>query len=176
MRTRLLTAILMASVIISAPCYGMTCHDLVMSYIEHDQDPRQIGDTIKTGAQNEPVLMETTAYYQGTHGSHGDQMREGYCAGDPELYGASVTVYKAIQQENGSYTIGEFIDTFEIRDCGYGYSTGSGSSAVRSDKKYAGTIESGLHLDVYRTNYSRCKDWMTLTGGKCFAVIVPANG
>ena len=175
MRSRLL---IIAALILLNPVTvrAETCHDLVMSYIEHDQDPKDIGDTIKTGAQNEPVLMETTAYFQGSHGSHGDQMREGYCAGDPDLYGSAVTVYEAIPQENGSYTIGGFIGSFEMRDTGYGYSTGSGSSSVRSDKKYAGTIETGVHLDIYRDNLARCREWMKRTKGKCFAVIVPAKG
>lgn len=171
-----LAVTILLSISLTIPCYGMTCHDLVMSYVEHDQDPKEIGQTIKTGAQNEPVLMETTAYYEGSIGSHGDVMREGYCAGDPDLYGAAVSVYEAIPQENGSYTIGAYIDTFEIRDTGYGYSSGQGSSVVRSDKKYAGTIETGLHLDIYRDNLPRCREWMKQTNGKVFAVTVQGKG
>lgn len=171
MKKLLLTMVL--SLLIPVNCYAMTCHDLVRSYILADQDPpREAGDTIRDGATNSPVLLETTAYYQGYKGSHGDVMREGYCAGDPNLYGASVAIYKAEKTEDG-YKIGEFIGYFEMRDTGYGYSTGEGRSEVRSDKKYAGTIESGLHLDIYRDNLSRCWDWMHLTKGKVFAVIVP---
>lgn len=171
-----LAIVLLMTMLLATPCRAETCHDLVMSYIEHDQDPRNIGDTIKTGAQNEPVLMATTAYYQGNIGSHGDRMKEGYVAFSPETYGAAVTIYEAIPQENGTFTIGELIDIFEIRDTGYGFSTGEGESIVRSDKKYAGTIESGLHLDVYRDNLSRCREWMRLTGGMCFAVVVQGKG
>ena len=171
-----LAIVLFMTMLLATPCRAETCHDLVMSYIEHDQDPRNIGDTIKTGAQNEPVLMATTAYYQGNIGSHGDRMKEGYVAFSPETYGAAVTIYEAIPQENGTFTIGELIDIFEIRDTGYGFSTGEGESIVRSDKKYAGTIESGLHLDVYRDNLLRCREWMQLTGGMCFAVVVQGKG
>ena len=163
----------MLSIIVTVPCFAATAHEQAMSYILADQDtPKEAGDKYYNGAINKPVLMETTAYYQGTIGSHGDRMREGYCAGDPELYGASVAIYEAIPTENG-YSMGDFIGYFEMRDTGYGYSTGTGKSEVRSDKKYAGTIESGLHLDIYRDNLDRCWQWMHKTKGKVFAVIVP---
>lgn len=159
-------------VLLTTPCYAMTAHDLAMSYILHDQDPKEPGEKIKNGSTNEPILMHTTAYYQGEIGSHGDRMREGYVAGDPNLYGAAVVIYEAIPQENGSYTIGDYIGTYEMRDTGYGFSTGSGNSVV-SSRKYAGTIETGIHLDIYRNNYSRCVEWMKRTQGYVFAVIVP---
>lgn len=175
------------SVMITTPCHAETCHELVMSYIEHDQDPQQLGDTIKTGAQNEPILMETTAYYQGSHGSHGDRMREGYCAGDPDLYGAVITLYEAIPQENGSYTIGDMLGIYECRDCGYGYPltcVSANSEAIkqldhsitRRDRSVPGSIESGIHIDIFRDNYQRCVEWMQRTHGKVFAVIVEGKG
>ena len=173
MRKVLMT--ILFSLMITTVAGAETYHDLVMSYVEYDQDPRIAGESIKTGAKNNPVLMQTTAYYQGTHGSHGDRMKEGYCAGDPNLYGAAVVIYEAIPQENGSFTIGDFIGNYEMRDTGYGFSTGSGNSIV-SDRKYAGTIESGTHLDIYRDNYARCVEWMKKTKGYVFAVIVPAQG
>lgn len=127
---------------------------------------------ISTNVYAAPVLMETTAYCEGSIGSHGDRMHEGYCAGKPDLYGSSVAIYKAEETDDG-YKLGEFIGYFELKDTGYGYSTGKGVSKLRPDKKYAGTIESGMHLDIYRTNLSRCWDWMHLTQGKVFAVIIP---
>lgn len=161
------------SITLTVPCFGATAHEQAMSYILANQEtPQEPGDKYCNGAKNKPVLMETTAYYTGTHGSHGDKMREGYCAGDPELYGASVAIYEAIPTESG-YELGDFIGYFEMRDTGYGYSTGTGKSEVRSDKRYAGTIESGLHLDIYRDNLDRCRAWMKRTQGKVFAVIVP---
>jgi len=166
------------SIAITVPCYGMTCHELAMSYIIHDQDkPKEAGDKFYTD-ENEPnpMLCETTAYFEGTHGSHGDRMREGYAAGAPEMYGDAVMVYEAVKQDDGTYRIGEYIDTFEIKDTGYGYSTGQGKSSVRSDKRYEGTIEGGIHIDVYKTNYKNCKEWMKLTNGKIFAVIVEGKG
>jgi hypothetical protein len=148
-----------------------------MSYIIHDQDkPQKAGDKFYMGEDNNPILMETTGYCHGTHGSHGDKMREGYAACAPELYGDAVMVYEAVKQDDGTYHMGDYIETFEIRDCGYGYSTGQGRSEVRSDKKYAGTIETGIHLDVYREDLSGCREWMQRTGGKIFAVVIEGKG
>lgn len=159
--------------------YGSTekCHELVMSYVLADQDkPTKAGDKFYSEGETNPVLMETTGYYHGQYGSHGDKMREGYAAGSPEMYGAVVMIYEAIQQEDGTFRIGEYLDTLEIKDTGYGYSTGKGKSRVRADKQYQGTIEGGIHLDVYKPNLSGCKEWMKKTNGKIFAVIVEGKG
>lgn len=87
MKRLLITALL--SILMASPAYGMTCHDLVMSYIIHDQDkPSKPGDKLyEEGVSENVILMETTAYYCGSHGSHGDRMIEGYCAASPEMYG-----------------------------------------------------------------------------------------
>lgn len=175
MKRTLITLVLM--VLMAAPCYGMTCHELAMSYILADQDkPKEAGDKFYMGEDNNPILMETTGYCHGTHGSHGDKMREGYAACAPEYYGDAVMVYEAVKQDDGTYRMGDYITTFEVRDCGYGYSTGQGRSEVRSDKKYAGTIETGIHLDVYREDLSGCREWMKRTNGKVFAVVVEGKG
>ncbi len=176
-RAVILTAILSASMI--TPVFGVTCHELAMSYIIHDQDkPREAGDLFYTMAESEPNLMlcETTAYYYGDTGSHGDKMREGYAAAAPEMYGDAVMLYEAVKQEDGTYRIGEYLDTLEIRDTGYGYSSGQGKSRVRAEKKYEGTIEGGIHIDVYKDNLARCREWMKATQGKCFAVIIEGKG
>lgn len=175
MKRTLITLVLI--VLMVTPCYGVTCHELAMSYILADQDkPKEAGDKFYMGEDNNPILMETTGYCHGTHGSHGDKMREGYAACAPELYGDAVMVYEAVKQDDGTYRMGDYIETFEIRDCGYGYSTGQGRSEVRSDKKYAGTIETGIHLDVYREDLSGCREWMKQTNGKIFAVVVEGKG
>ena len=154
-----------------------TCHDLVMSYVLHDQDkPTEPGDILYSECDIKPVLMHTTAYCEGDTGSHGDRMKEGYCAAMPEQYGYAAILYEAVPQDDGTYQIGGYLDTLEIKDCGYGFSTGKGKSTVRSDKKHAGTIESGLHIDVYRSNLSRCWTWMKQTKGMVFVEIVPAKG
>jgi len=166
---------LLLSVAMTTPCFANAAHDQAMSYILADQDlPREPGD-IFYGSEDRPILMDTTAYYQGNYGSHGDKMREGYCAGDPDLYGAAVTIYEAIETEDG-YQIGQCIGLFELRDTGYGRSSGKGKSRVRNDRRFAGTIESGTHLDIYRNDLSRCWEWMHRTQGKIFAVITPAKG
>lgn len=178
MKRLALTLLLSAALV--TPCYGSTanCHELVMSYVLHDQDkPTEPGDKFYSEYDTTaPVLMETTGYYHGIYGSHGDKMREGYAAGSPEMYGAVVMIYEAVEQEDGSYMIGEYLDTLEIKDTGYGYSTGKGKSRVRADKKYQGTIEGGVHLDVYKPNLSGCKEWMKRTNGKIFALIVEGKG
>lgn len=174
---RLLIAVILTA-IMTTPCYAVTAHEQAMSYIIADQDkPEKIGDILYTDEKEpNPMLCETTAYYEGTHGSHGDKMREGFAAAAPDMYGDAVMLYEALLQEDGTYKIGEYLTTLEIRDTGYGYSTGQGKSSVRADKKYQGTIEGGIHIDVYKNSYTRCKEWMKRTNGKCFAVIIEGKG
>lgn len=177
---KILLAVLFSLLMVSPVYASMAdCHDLVMSYIVADQDkPTKPGDILYSEYESElyPVLMHTTGYCEGTYGSHGDRMKEGYCAAAPEMYGSMAIVYEAIQGDDGTFSIGDYLDSFEIKDCGYGFSSGQGKSRVRSDKKCAGTIESGLHIDVYRSNLSRCWDWMKQTKGFVFVEIVPAKG
>lgn len=170
---------LLIAILMTTPVYASTenCHELVMSYIYADQDaPQEPGDVLYSECDIKPVLMHTTGYCEGSHGSHGDKMREGYCAASPDMYGSAAVIYEAIQQEDGSYQIGDYITTLEIKDTGYGFGTGKGVSKVRPDKKHAGTIESGLHIDVYRSNLSRCWQWMKQTKGMIFVEIIPAKG
>ena len=177
MKRLLITALL--SILITSPAYGMTCHDLVMSYVLHDQDkPSKPGDKLyEEGVSENVILMETTAYCCGSHGSHGDRMIEGYCAASPEMYGDVVMVYEAIQQDDGTYRVGEFIDQFEVRDTGYGYPSGDGQqSKIRPDKSSQGTIEKSQHIDVRRDTLSRCRDWMKKTNGKIFVVVIEGKG
>lgn len=173
MRRVLIAAVL--SLLISIPCYGATAHDQAMSYILADQDlPQEPGDLLHTDEKKEncPMLVDTTGYCRGTHGSHGDRMEKGYVAYTPESYGSALEVYEAVETEEG-YKLGEFIGLYEIRDTGYGKSTGQGKSAVRADKPHEGTIEAGLSVDTYFPTYGECVSWMKKTGGKIFIVIIP---
>jgi hypothetical protein len=153
----------------------MTCAELVDSYLIADQDtPQKPGDVFHMGCEYNPQLIATTGYCEGKTGSHGDLMRKGYCASCPDLYGSAVMVYEAIPAENG-YEMGDYLTTLEIRDCGYGKSTGEGESQVRTGKT-AGTIESGLSLDVYYPTFNECLEWMKTTQGMIFIQIIPAKG
>ena len=164
----------------STPCYAYTCHELAMSYILADQDkPKEAGDKFYTEeSEPNPILMETTAYCSGTKGSHGDVMREGYCAAAPELYGDVIICYEAVLQDDGTYKVGDYLDTFLVKDTGYGYPTNKGKSKVRPEKGSMGTLESPnlLHCDVRRDSLERCKEWMQKTKGKIFAVVVEGKG
>ena len=152
------------------------CHELVMSYILADQDaPQEPGDYLYHEDGTAHRLTETTGYCKGTHGSHGDRMKTGYVAYTPESYGYCMEVYKAEETENG-YKLGDFIGLYEIRDTGYGKSTGQGKSAVRADKNSRGTIEAGLSVDRYAPTYSECKEWMKETQGMIFIRLIPAKG
>ena len=173
-----LAIILLLTAIMTTPVYAeVTCHDLVMSYIYADQDkPTEPGDYLYNEDGRSHRLMYTTGYCEGTTGSHGDKMREGLCASDPELYGSVAIIYEAVQQEDGTYQIGDYLDTLEIKDTGYGFSTGCGKSSVRRDKKHLGTIEAGLHIDAYKNDLSACWAWMKRTKGMIFVEIVPGKG
>lgn len=129
-----LTILLSAALV--TPCYGSTanCHELVMSYVIADQDPPQEpGDYLYHEDGTAHRLTATTGYFVGTHGSHGDKMEKGMVAYTPESYGYCMEVYKAEETENG-YRLGDFIGLYEIKDTGYGKSTGQGKSSVRADK------------------------------------------
>ncbi|MBO5597610.1 MAG: hypothetical protein J5943_03270 [Oribacterium sp.] len=139
----------------------ITCHEMVMSYIEED---------------NAPFLVDTTAYCHGTVCSHGDIPRDGIVAAAPEWYGMACVIYEAIP-EGDSYTMGSLIGVYEIKDTGYGRSSGDGvPSKVRSDKDSRGTIETGKCIDRYCENYGDAKEWMKRTGGKIFIQVMPAEG
>lgn len=177
MKIRAAITALGLSLMIATPIRAETCHELAMSYILADQDkPTEPGEYLYNENGRSHRLMYTTGYCEGSHGSHGDRMREGYCAAAPELYGSAAIIYEAVQQDDGTYEIGDYLDTLEIRDTGYGFSTGYGKSAVRSDKKHLGTIEGGLHIDVYKNDLSACWAWMKRTQGMIFVEIVPGKG
>lgn len=176
MKRLALTLLLSAALV--TPCYGSTanCHELVMSYVIADQDPPQEpGDYLYHEDGTAHRLTETTGYYMGSHGSHGDKMEKGMVAYTPESYGYCMEVYKAEETENG-YRLGDFIGLYEIKDTGYGKSTGQGKSSVRADKTSRGTIESGLSCDIRFDTYSECKKWMESTNGMVFIRLIPAKG
>ena len=163
------------TILMTTPVFASTanCHDLVMSFVLHDQDkPQEPGDRLYTDeTASFPILLDTTGYCTGTHGSHGDRMRKGFVAYTPESYGLDLELYQAVETESG-FELGEYIGRFEIKDTGYGRETGEGVSRVRKDKKTAGSIEVGKTLDVYHPTLKECKDWMKRTNGKVFAVII----
>lgn len=164
--------------IMTTPCYATTAHEQAMSFILSQQDlPQEPGDILYIDEDTEkcPILVETTGYHQGTHGSHGDRMKRGYVAFSPETYGCAIEVYEAIPTDEG-YSLGKYIGLYQIKDCGYGKSTGQGTSSVRSDKKHEGTIEAGLSVDTYFPTLSECREWMEKTQGMIFIQIIPAEG
>lgn len=167
---------ILLSVLFTVPVHAATsCHDLVMSYVREDQDkPTKPGEKLfSENLEDDPVLLDTTGYYRGSVGSHGDKMRPGYVAYTPGSYGFDMELYKAVEQEDGSYSLGEYIGRYEVKDTGYGRETGSGKSTVRKDKGSRGTIESGLSVDVYHYDLTGCREWMKETNGRVFAVIIP---
>lgn len=176
--TLMIVLIGMMALMTTTPAYASTaaCHELVMSYIVHDQDPPQEpGDYLYHEDGTAHRLTATTGYCHGTIGSHGDKMKTGYVAYTPESYGYAMMIYKAVETENG-YELGDYIGMYEIRDTGYGKSTGTGKSAVRADKNSRGTIEAGLSVDAYHPTLAECRKWMKETNGMIFIQLIPAKG
>lgn len=174
MKKLLLAAIL--SIVITTPCFANPAHDLAMSYIIADQDPpSKPGDYLYHEDGTAHRLVETTGYYQGEYGSHGDKMRVGHVAYTQSSYGYCMEIYQAIETEEG-YKLGDFIGLYEVRDCGYGRSTGEGTSELRKDRKYRGSIEAGTCVDRYAPTLSECKKWMKQTNGMIFIKLIPAKG
>ena len=82
-----------------------------------------------------PIPMQASAYCDyGTTADGSTTIEHLTCAGKREWFGRTIALYR----RNKDDSIGEFIGYYEMRDTGYGYSTGEGTSEVRSDKKYAG--------------------------------------
>lgn len=99
------------------------------------------------------MVVDSTAYYDKYnygHGADGRPLVEGLTlAGKREWLGMSAMLYD---------TDMNFIGIYEFRDTGYGQSTGKGQSKLLKNKSI-GTIENGTCIDVYFTNYSKCKEW-----------------
>ena len=169
-----LAIILIFTILLSTTAWAGTAHEQAMSYILADQDkPTKPGDRLYTSevSENCPVLLETTAYCMGTHGSHGDRMKRGYAAYTAASYGTEMELYEADLQKDGSYTLGAYIGRYQIKDTGFGRETGKGCSKIKPNKS-KGTIEVGLCIDIYTPNYAECKEWMRDTQGKVFALII----
>ena len=167
---------ILLSVAMTTPCFANAAHDQAMSYILADQDrPREPGDKLYTSEIPEkcPILLDTTAYCSGTHGSHGDKMQRGHVAYTEASYGSYMELYEAVLEEDGTYSLGRFIGQYQVMDCGYGKkSSQAGKSRVRPDRGRIGTIETGETVDVYFPQYSECKKWMSETRGRVFALFI----
>ena len=104
-------------------------------------------------AEPDLKLIDATAYYDSYghgHGAKGGRLIEGVtCAYRPEDIGKTAIIYDINKRLIGIY---------EITDTGYGQSTGYGKSNVLPGLS-VGTIECGQCVDVYFTNYSKCKAW-----------------
>lgn len=135
----------------------LTCRELVNSYVAADQDP---------------VLMQTTAYIHGEICCRGEKPRRGIVAAAPEWYGMACVIY-TVDQDGG---IGEQLGIWEVLDTGYGRSTGDGIPSKVRDSDSRGTIETGKCIDVYFPTMAEAEDWMEKTGGRVYAQIIPAEG
>ena len=167
---------ILLSIAMVTPCYANSAHEQAMSYILADQDrPSEPGERLYTSEIPEkcPVLLDTTAYCSGTHGSHGDKMQRGHVAYTEASYGSYMELYEAVLEDDGTYSLGKFIGQYQVMDCGYGKkSRQTGKSRVRPDKGTIGTIETGETVDVYFPQYSECKTWMEETRGRVFALFI----
>lgn len=106
--------------------------------------------------------MCTTAYCYGTTTATGTTAREGIAAVDRKHIGMVAVVYQDIDGE-----IGPLIGYFDCED------TGKGGD---SDGDGIGSIEEGKCIDIYKYDLERCKEYMRLTGGKCWVQYIKAKG
>lgn len=94
-------------------------------------------------------LMNTTAYYQGHTTANGSKVHVGGCACNTHV--GDVAIVYSLD--------GQYLGMYECND------TGSANGLVN-----------GTTIDVYRPNYTMCKSWMKLTGGKVFVLWVHGKG
>ena len=97
------------------------------------------------------VKMHTTAYNVGHHTANGSAVHEGGCACSIDHIGDVAIIYTLD---------GEFLGYFECND------TGAEGGGVRK-----GTV-----VDIYRTDYDRCVEWMELTQGKVWVKWIEGDG
>ena len=102
---------------------------------------------------NNLICVDSTAYYDVNnygYGANGRPLIEGLTlAGKPEWVGMSAVLYD---------TDMNYIGIYEFRDTGYGQSTGQGVSKLLKNKSI-GTIENGTCIDIYFSDYNKCKEW-----------------
>ena len=139
---------------------------------------RMNGDPSGSGGEYEPFLVNCTGYISNNSvGSHGDPVHDGMIAGHPAWYGMTVVIYEAVPEKNGSYRIGDYIETARILDTGYGSSTGDGiHSLIREDRSSRGTIETGKSIDKWFRNIKEARKWMEYTGGHVFIQLIKGEG
>lgn len=97
------------------------------------------------------IKMATTAYCVGHHTADGSEVHEGGCASSLDRIGCVAIVYTLD---------GEFIANLEVNDTG----------------KAGGGVRRGVVLDVYRSDYDRCVEYMKLTNGECWVRFVEGDG
>ena len=113
----------------------------------------------------DPARMEVTCYIEaGKRTCTGSSRMEGLIASNPDWIGRVASIYK-VAEDGG---LGDFVGYYEILDIGYGKSTHSDVPSIFDGRRCAGTIETGLCIDVREPTYSKCVDFMTETfvGGK----------
>lgn len=94
--------------------------------------------------------IKCTAYCCGTTTANGSPVHEGGLASD----------YKHRGQVAILYTLdGEYLGIFEANDAG-------GTDAIRN----------GYVIDIYRTDYDRCVEWMEKTKGKVYVKWIEGEG
>lgn len=96
-------------------------------------------------------VMNTTAYCVGHTTANGSAVHEGGCASSIERIGMVAIIYTLD---------GEFLGYFECNDTG----------------KQGGGVRNGTVVDIYRTDYDRCVDWMEVTQGKCWIKWIEGEG
>lgn len=96
-------------------------------------------------------VMSTTAYYCGEVTANGSQVHEGGCACSPDRIGQVAIIYTLD---------GEFLGYFECNDTG----------------KEGGGVRKGTVVDIYKTTYDRCVEYMEQTGGKVYVKWIDGKG
>ena len=138
---------------------------------------RKDGEAAGCGGYYEPFLVSYTCYIDKGVGSHGDPVQDGMIAGHPAWYGMTVVIYEAIQEEDGSFNVGPYIESGIILDTGYGRSIHDGiPSKIRLDKASRGSIETGKQIDQWVSSLSEAKEKMLLTQGHVFIQLIEGDG
>lgn len=123
-----------------------------------------LGISLNVGAEEtgkEYKKMYTTAYCTGRITRSGEEVRIGICAVKEEWMYQKAYVYA---YDDGK--CGQLLGVFDCLDTGFG---------ADSDGDGVGSIEEGKVIDIYFPSLELCREWMKLTGGRCYVLFEKDN-
>lgn len=120
-------------------------------------------ERIRNAEAGEAFPILTTAYCHGRVTATGSELRQGICAVRKEWIGKTALVWEC----KDSDTMGEFLGFWECLDTGFG---------ADLDGDGMGSIQEGRVIDMYFPTSEEVQEWMEITGGRVYVMLIDAEG